>query len=205
MGLTNFVSRKAESPLLKEGVHVVHLISYADCNSFQDVEVRNGTLEITGEKADKPRWNTPTEQTAYLVGNDEGVCFDRLSYGSYLKPTDLSKEQLDSGLFSVAGEYAVTMINGKLDRIEKPSGLATCRAKAESFLFALSQGVEGVNMVDQAIANKIPFVVTIKKTTWENPVTHAVSIQYRIVDFKPIKDGVVPETKQDAVPADLAS
>ena len=207
MGLLNLVSRKAESQLLKEGDNIAHLISFVDCTSFQDVEIRDGKLEVIGLKSVLPKWATPTEQTAILIGNEAGVCCDRLNHDSFKKPADLTKEEQESGLFSVSGDYAVTMVNGVLDRIPKPSGSVVCLQKAQSFLFALAQGVEDVNVVDEAIANKTPFIVNIKKVTWTNPATNAVSVQYRINSFKAIKDGVVPTLKVAGlvIPEDLAS
>ena len=207
MGLLNLVSRKAESPLLKEGDSIVHLISFVDCTSFQDVEIRDGKLEVIGLKSVLPKWATPTNQTAVLIGNESGVCCDRLNHDSFKKPYDLTKEEQESGSFSVSGDYAITMVNGVLDRIPKPSGSVVCLQKAQSFLSALAQGVEGVNVVEEAIANKTPFIVNIKKVTWTNPATNAVSVQYRFNSFKAIKDGVVPTMKVAGlvIPEDLAS
>lgn len=220
MGLKNHVSRKAESPLLKEGDHIVHAISYLDCTSKQDVDVRDGKLVVVGDKATPTKWNTPTGQIAILVGNENGVCCDRLSEMAWKKPSDLTTEEQNSGLFTVAGEYAVHVVDGKLERIPKVDLPPTdehpywrnssCVRRIESFLYALAQGVEGICLIDEAIANKTPFIVNIKKVTWTNPATNEVSVQYRINSFKPIKDGIVPPSASApkaelVIPEDLAS
>jgi len=217
MGLLNHVSRKAESPLLKEGDHIVHAISYMDCTSKQDVEIRDGKLAVIGDKLAETKWNTPTGQIAILVGNETGVCCDRLSEMAWKKPADLTAVEQASNEFTVSGEYAVHMVDGKLERIPKVDLPPTtdkpywrnssCERRIESFLYALAGGVELVNLVDEAIANKTPFIVNIKKVTWTNPATNAVSVQYRINSFKAIKDGVVPTMKVAGlvIPEDLAS
>lgn len=211
MGLTSLKSGKAESSLLHEGDNIVWLLSQVDCNSNQDVEVRDGKLEVIGLKRVLPKWFTPTEQTAVLIGNEAGVCCDRLNWGSWKKPADITAEDGDASEISVSGDYAVKMINGKLDRIPKPSGLAVCESKGRKFLFALAQGVadvEGKDLVDPAIANKTPFIANLKKVLWTDPVSRETKVQYRFNEFKPIKDGVVPGvvTKNELViPEDLAS
>ena len=210
MGLMTLKSGKAESSLLHEGDNIVWLLSQVDCNSNQDVEVRDGKLEVIGLKRVLPKWFTPTEQTAVLIGNEAGVCCDRLNWSSWKKPADVTAEDGDASEISVSGDYAVKMINGKLDRIPKASGMSTCIKKGREFLFALAQGVadvDGVDLIDLAIVNKTPFIANLKKVLWTDPVTHETKVQYRFNEFKPIKDGVVPELKKAelVIPEDLAS
>lgn len=210
MGLTSLKSGKAESQLLKEGDNIVWLLSQVDCNSNQDVEVRDGKLVIIGLKKNLPKWATPTEQTAVLIGNEAGVCCDRLNWSSWKKPADVTAEDGDASEISVSGDYAVKMINGKLDRIPKPSGMSTCIKRGREFLYALAQGVadiDGADLIDLAVANKTPFIANLKKVLWTDPVTHETKIQYRFNEFKPIKDSVVPELKKAelVIPEDLAS
>jgi hypothetical protein len=210
VGLTSLKSGKAESQLLKEGDNIVWMLSQVDCNSNQDVEVRDGKLVIIGLKKNLPKWATPTEQTAVLIGNEAGVCCDRLNWSSWKKPADVTAEDGDASEISVSGDYAVKMINGKLDRIPKASGMSTCIKKGREFLFALAQGVadiDGADLIDLAIVNKTPFIANLKKVLWTDPVTHETKVQYRFNEFKPIKDGVVPELKKAelVIPEDLAS
>lgn len=216
MGLTSLKSGKAESQLLKEGDNIVWMLSQIDCNSNQDVEVRDGKLVVVGLKKTLPKWATPTEQTAVLIGNEAGVCCDRLNWNSWKKPADVTADDGDPNEISVSGDYAVKMINGKLDRIPKgpfdENGInVVCASKGRKFLFALAQGVaevDGKDLVDHAIANKTPFIANLKKVLWTDPVSHETKTQYRFNEFKPIKDGVVPgEPKKDelVIPEDLAS
>jgi hypothetical protein len=218
--LEELVSAKAESPLLKEGSHIVHLISKIDCTSFQDVELIDGNLRFVSNKINLPKWNTPTEQTAILVGNEAGVCCDRLSWDVWKKPKDLDASDGDITQFTTAGDYAVHVVDGKLERIPRGPFVkcgdelvnAGVAKKMKHFLFVLAGGKEnlpGKDIVANAIANKIPFVVNIKKTTWTNPATNETIIQYRIDSFDVIKDGIVPakasKPAELVVPEDLAS
>lgn len=189
---SSYRSQKPQSSLLTVGENVVALLSVVECTSFNDVRYVSGEgLQVIGDKLMTQLWATPTPQVAILVGNESGVLTHRFNQCSYMHWSDLTEEEIKSGIFTEVSGYACKMINGKLDRIEKPSGIASCNRIIESFLFALANGEEGIDgdaLVDTAIAEKREFVVNVIKERFDD------KDQLRIHSFKPLKDYTKKDT-----------
>lgn len=206
MGILSYVSKKAESPILKEGVHVVRAVAYKDLNSFQEVEMSNGQFIITGLKKSLPKWTNPGEQTVVMFSNQSGVFTDRFQHDSWKKPSDLTQAETESGEFTESGGYVVTMVNGKLERVHNPAGIETCDKIIRNFLFAIAGGIEGVNELDQAIADKREFIIVITKKPWLNPATGTTEMQYRLSGCRPLgKLSSESKAEESDIPEDLQS
>lgn len=190
MSLMNFISREAEPQLLKEGDNVVNLYSYVECKTNQDVRVgADGKLAVAGLKSKSYDWVDTIDQVALHLGNETGSLVHRASESGCKRYSDLTPEEIATNAFVEIKTFACTAnADGQLVRVESPGNTAIAKKKFEDMLFAIAGGIAGLNgrtVLDNAIKNKTPFIVTVKKEPWKDPETGVATVQMVVIDFKP--------------------
>jgi hypothetical protein len=193
MSLAGFRSKKAESQLLKEGDNVVHVISSCDCTTSQDIRVVDNRLVVIGDKANQPEWKNSIDQTALHVGNDSGSLVHRASHWGCRAYSGLTQEELDSKQYVEKKTFACKMVNGRLEREFDPAKAEKCRSIIEDMLFGIANGAvddrNGDQIIEDAIARKSEFIVTVKKQPWTDPDSGEMTTQMVITAFKPLSAG----------------
>lgn len=187
--LSSYESKQPMSQLLKEGVHIVKLLKYTECTSFDELK----GMKVIGQKETLPEWCNPIDVLAIEVANKNGVLVHRQHLAGAGRYSELTDKQLQSGLYEDIEGFACKKTKNGLERIDDPTRTATCLRILDHFLWALGQpeGTNALVCMDNAIADQTEFQITVVKEPWET------GDQYRISKFERI--GAVA----DKVSADL--
>ena len=178
-----FKSFKVSEPsfmTLEAGKHIVRLIKYEETNSF---------LKLSGETKDNlPEWIDHCPQLAVTVVTTEkgksGGLTHRFNGQGYLKVSELTEDQLESGDYTDIGGYAcITDDDGNYNRVPSEEHTKECANILNQFANALKIPVKTKleKGLDEAIANKIEFEITVVNEPYEG------KDQLRINRFKQIK------------------
>ena len=175
--LSNFVSRQPMSQLLKEGTHIVALRAYTECTSFDVLK----NMQVIGLKEELPAWCNPIPVLAIQVAGKDGVLTHRIHLEGERRTSELSDIELKSGKYEDVEGFACIRTKKGLERVKDESRTASCENILNSLLWALCQeeGISAQDILDNAIANKTMFEVTVVKEPWDT------GDQFRISRFKP--------------------
>lgn len=189
--LASYESKQPSSQLLKEGEHVVSLLDYLECTSFDEVK----QSKVVGLKDDLPEWINPIDVLGIHVGNASGSLFHRLHLAGAMRFSELSDKQLQSGKFVDCEGFACEKTKKGLVRMEDPERTATCERILDHLLFAIGAepGTNALEALDAAIANKEQFVIDVVCEPWET------GDQYRISKFRRV--GAVVKADTDSLQA----
>lgn len=153
--------------------HPVRLARWGRLDSFTQID---GTTKET-----LPAWEDATPQVfAILVSMlGKGSIVVRLNGCGYLRHEDLTKEQVESGDYEKAGDYAITTINGHKVRIEDPDKTESCRNILNQFFGALDMPVKSkIDDLDVAVEEQRVMLCTVTKDE------HDGKDQYRAGRYK---------------------
>lgn len=188
MSLSNYRSRE-HGAVLGEGKHIVRLIAFMMLNSNSIIQ----GMKIVGEKIRE--WVNAGDQYAMLYGNEHGSILHRYNETPWLRWTDLSLAQQESGKYEDIGGFAVETVNGKKYRLpdvgtaENPSTRKqACTNIIENMLYGISagapEGADGETLVDFAIKNKTLFEIDVVRVPWEDPETQTENPQFKVKSVK---------------------
>ena len=178
-----FKSFKVSEPsfmALEAGKHIVRLVKYEETNSFS---------KLNGETKDSlPEWADFCPQLAITVVTTEkgksGGITHRFNGLGYLKYSELSEEQLESGDYTDIHGYAC-IVDDKGDTVRVPSEEHSneCANILNQFAAALKIAVKTKleKGLDEAMANKTEFEITVVNEPYEG------KDQLRISRFKTVK------------------
>jgi hypothetical protein len=185
--MTKIASYKSKTPVFQKlatGANKVRLVSLKQTDSFHNYD---GTM-----KENLPEYVNPCEQLAITVVSTEGKggLTHRLNLEGYVPFSKLSAEEIESGLFIDVNGYAcaVNKKTKELQRIPDETNTATCVGIMDQLFAAIGMPEgSGIEDLDEAIADKKEFVVTVTNEPYEG------KDQLRISSFKkaPV---AVPET-----------
>lgn len=153
--------------------HPVRLARWGMINSFTNID---GT---TKEKL--PAWEDSTPQMfAILVSaSGKGSIVIRLNGCGYQKWESLTKEQVESGKFEQAGDYAIIDKDGHKVRLEDEANTESCRNILNQFFAALDMPVKSkIDGLDTAVEEQRTMLTTIVKSEYEG------KDQFRATRFK---------------------
>lgn len=156
----SFVVSKPEFNLLPVGEHLVRIIRAEEVTSFQQF---NGD-----EKIELPDWKDATPQLAVTVVSAEegksGGLTHRFNGRGYVKMSELSKEQRESGDYEDHDGYACSLNeDGLLVREVSEQHTKECANIINQFANAigLKEGTKLGKGIAQAIADQTPIRVTV--------------------------------------------
>ena len=174
----NFVSSAPQSRQLPEGTHGVYVHSVEQTNSFLNGD---GT-----EKADASPWSNPTRQVIakFFCPERKEWHTHRFAMDSWRKGDSLTKAELKSGKFEVAGRYAI--VSATKERIVDSEGVEKCMNIINEFFHALRME-EGSSDISEAIADKRLLTIKIVNKPYLDEE------QLRITAFKQYKEPVEKE------------
>lgn len=180
--LKSFVSRQPVSQLLKEGTHIVALRAYTECTSFDNLK----NMQVVGLKEELPAWCNPVPVLAIQVAGKDGVLTHRIHLEGERRTSELSDVELQSGKYEDVEGFACIRTKKGLERVQDAGRTASCENILNSLLWALCQeeGKNAADILDDAIANKTMFEVTVVKEPW------TTGDQFRISRFKPFTSAV---------------
>ena len=174
----NFVSTALQTNQLGEGSHAVRVFSAEQTNSFL-----NGD---GSEKKEERLWKNPTRQVMvkFCTADMKSWHTHRLQMDSFRKGDTLTKAELKSGKFEVAGRYAID--SKTRERIIDPEGVAKCMSIVNEFFHALKME-EGSSDIEVAIADKRLLTIKIVNKPYLDEE------QLRIAKFSQYKEPVDKE------------
>lgn len=174
----NFVSTASQSNQLGEGSHAVRVYSVEETNSFL-----NGD---GSEKKDLPAWSNPTRQVLIKFCTEDMKSWHthRAQLDAWRKGDTLTKAELKSGKFEIAGRYAVDSVNKV--RIIDEEGVVKCMSIINEFFHALKME-EGSSDITPAIADKRLLTIKIVNKPYLDEE------QLRIAKFSQYKESVEKE------------
>lgn len=174
----NFVSSEPQSNQLSEGTHAVRVHCVEETNSFL-----NGD---GSEKKEERLWSNPTRQVMakFFCPELKAWHTNRFQLDSWRKSDSLTKAELKSGKYSVAGRYAI--ITATKERISDPEGVDKCNNIINEFFHALKME-EGSSDISEAIADKRLLVIKIVNKPYLDEE------QLRIASFKQYKEKTLAE------------
>lgn len=202
------------SDVLKEGYHIVHLISAVDCDSFSEIKTETidgkRQLIVSGKKNKSFPWASPTLEIGIHIGNDQGTIVTRLRdmvQSAWKKPKNYP-DLCNNPEYTEQKGYLLTMVNGKLDRVEDQNGIEKCQRMLKTFAFAITDGQPNVlvnDAIDQAIAKKTEFVIKIVKDPYVDQETGDVTNGYSVSEYwaKSMYDAKDKKITKSDIPADI--
>lgn len=162
--------------------HPVRVARWGRLDSFTNID--------GSTKENLPAWEDSTPQLfAILVSTlGKGSIVIRLNGAGYSKYEGLTKEQVESGKFEQAGDYAITEVNGHKVRIEDPANTESCRNILNQFFGALDMPVGSkIDSLDEAVEEQRTMLCTVVKSEYEG------KDQFRATRYKKATTKVVPE------------
>lgn len=187
MKLSGYKSSQPSS-LLKEGRHLVSLLSYLECTSRDDVRYRDGKLVIAGLKEKEFPWTNGADQVAALFGNKEGSITNRYQMFGAGRYSELSDKDLQSGKYFDKEGFACTVktVKGKevYTRLEDPERTAKALKMLDRFIWSFvprdeerdeDGEVEATKVLDRAIAEKTLVYITVINEPWQDEDQYRVS------------------------------
>ena len=163
--------------------HPVRVARWGRIDSFTQID--------GSTKENLPAWEDPTPQLFVILVSTlgKGSIVARLNGCGYTKYESLSKEQVESGKFEQAGEYAITEIDGHKVRLEDTGNTESCRNILNQFFGALDLPVGSkIDDLDKAVEEQRTMLTTVTKGDFEG------RDQYRAGRFK--KAGAVMATEE---------
>lgn len=173
--LESYKSKAPEFQKLPAGDHTVRLVSYKATDSFHNYD---GTI-----KENLPEYKNATEQLVITVVSTEGKggITHRLNLDGYLRYSQLTKKEVESGKFIEIDDFACAKDpkTGIVVRLSDEARSKTCEGILDQFMGALQMPVgSAIEDLDIAIANKVEFVVKVTKDEYKD------KDQYRIGGFR---------------------
>lgn len=140
----SFTSTAVQSNQLGEGTHAVRVYSVEQTNSFLN-------SDGSEKKEDRP-WSNPTRQVMikFCTADMKLWHTHRAQLDAWRKGDTLTKAELKSGKFEVAGRYAID--SKTRERIVDEEGVAKCMSIINEFFNALKME-EGSSDITEAIAD----------------------------------------------------
>jgi hypothetical protein len=174
----NFVSTAVQSRQLAEGTWNVYPYSVEQTNSFLNGD---GT-----EKKEERLWSNPSNQVLakFFCPERKEWHTHRFQMDAWRKGDSLTKAELKSGKFEVAGRYAI--VSATKERISDPEGVAKCMNIVNEFFHALKME-EGSSDISAAIAAKTILTIKIVNKPYLDEE------QLRIAKFSQYKEPVEKE------------
>jgi hypothetical protein len=181
----NFKISKPEFNLLSVGEHIVRMIRAEEVTSFQQF---NGD-----DKLKLPEWKDATPQLAITIVAAEdgksGGLTHRFNGRGYVKMSELSKEQRESGNYEDQEGYACSLNeDGLLVREVSEAHTKECANIINSFALALGatdaeikKGLKLEPLINRAITDQVKFRVTVVNKP------HLGKDQLRLDKFKVFK------------------
>jgi len=187
--LDNYASKAPEFQKLDKGDQNVRLVSYKATDSFHNYD---GSL-----KADLPEYKNATEQLVITVVSTtgKGGLTHRLNMDGYVRFSELTEKEVKSGKFVEVDEFACAKDpkSGDLVRLSDEARTKTCEGILDQMFAAMQIPVgEGIEALDEAIAEKREFTVNVTKEEY------AGKDQYRIGAFKKIKTAILEKSSLEA-------
>jgi hypothetical protein len=139
-------------------------------------------------KTQTKEYTNPTEQLVITVVSvaGKGGLTHRLNMDGFLRMKDLSKAEMESGMFTEIDSYACAKdpVTGKLVRITDEARTATCEGILDQFFASLGCPVgSGIEALDEAIQTKKEFVINVTREEYGADAKE----QLRIGSFKKAK------------------
>lgn len=174
----NFVSTASQSNQLGEGTHAVRTYSAEQTNSFLNSD---GT-----EKKENRPWSNPTIQVLvkFCTEDMKNWHTHRFQMQAWRKGDTLTKAELKSGKYEVAGRYAIDSVTK--ERIVDEEGTLKCMSIVNEFFHALGME-EGSSDIAPAIADKRLITIKIVNKPYLDEE------QLRIAKFSQYKEPVEKE------------
>ena len=165
--------------------HPVRVARWGRIDSFTNID---GTT-----KENLPAWEDSTPQVFVILVSmlGKGSIVVRLNGCGYGKYESLTKEQIESGKFERAGDYAITVVNGHKVRLEDPSNTDACRNILNQFFGALDMPIGSkIDSLDGAVEEQRTLLTTVTKGEYEG------RDQFRASRFKKAS-AVMAEASED--------
>lgn len=174
----NFVSTAVQSNQLGEGSHAVRVYSIEQTNSFLNSD--------GSEKKEERLWTNPSKQVLvkFCTADMKTWHTHRFQMDAWRKADTLTKAELKSGKFEVAGRYAID--SKTRERIVDEEGVAKCMNIINEFFNALKM-VEGSSDITPAILDARLLTIKIVNKPYLDEE------QLRITSFKMYKEPVEKE------------
>ena len=153
--------------------HPVRVARWGRIDSFTQID--------GSTKENLPAWEDATPQLFVILVSmlGKGSIVVRLNGCGYAKYESLTKEQIESGKFEKAGDYAITTINGHKVRLEDPGNTESCRNILNQFFSALNLPTKSkIDDLDMAVEEQSTMLCTVTKGEYEG------KDQYRATRYK---------------------
>lgn len=181
----DFKVSKPEFNLLPAGEHVVRIIRAEEVTSFQ---------QFSGdEKIVLPEWKDATPQLAITIVSAEegksGGLTHRFNGRGYLKMSELSKEQRESGAYEDKSGYACSLNeDGLLVREVSETHTKECANIINQFAGALGikEGTKLGNALINAISDQVKFRVTVVNVPYQGKDQLRLS-RFKALSAVPVK------------------
>lgn len=191
-----FKFEKPAVETLKEGNHVVRVNSKSLTDSFHllDGTVKKGLIE----KIDtEEHWSDSTAQLAIVIVsmNNDGVMTYRFNVAGYKHQDDFTEEELQDDKYVVIGDYVcVRNKQNKIVRIKCDQRTQKAKRILNQFLLATGaeEGQDLMEILDNCIADKTQFGVTVKKGSYQDKTTYDIA-KFTAIDVKEPAEGIGAE------------
>jgi hypothetical protein len=182
--LESYSSKLPEFQKLPEGDNEVRLVSYKPTDSFHNFD---GTL-----KDPLPEYVNATEQLIItVVGTDpkKGGLTHRLNLDGYLRYSELTDKELQSGKFEDVDGYACAKDKtGGLVRLTDEGRTKTCLGIIDQMFAAMQIPVgSGIEAMDDVIADKKPFIIKVTKGEYNDRDQYRIGAFKKVVALAPAK------------------
>lgn len=173
-----FKYEKPEVLTLKEGNHAVRISSKSLTDSFHllDGSLKDGIKEdIEAEE----KWSDSTAQLAIVIVSmdNNGVMTYRFNVAGYKHKDDFTEDQLNDPKYVVIGDYVCVRKNDKIVRIKCEQRTQKAKRILNQFLLATgaTEGQDLMEILDNCIADKTQFGITVKKGTYQEKTTYDIA------------------------------
>ena len=184
---TNYQSKPVVSNLLPVGEHRVRIIEAFETDSFTSHDKTRKDKEFG--------WENPTDQFLIHVASVEnkGSLIHRLQGQGWKKFDALTDEEIKSKKYQNIDGYACIKTKTGLARIEDEAKTLQCNRIFDRLMNAVGapEG-SGIDVLDQAIADKTEFMVVIVNDEYEGKDS------LKIASFKPVKKEALVERDLEA-------